>query len=1079
MAERLNDQEGDGVRGDTILVHRRSAWRRFVSIAAVALLAVIVAALVTLWIARRPLATRFLEREFERRGVQATYQLDRVGLRTQQISNLVIGDPAKPDLIAEYAQVQLRVQWNGSVEVYRIVARGVRLRGRFVRNKVSWGQIDKLMPPPSGKPFALPNFVVDVADTTISLSTPQGPLGIALEGRGNLSGGFKGRLAAASPRIVPGRCQATNLRANVAVEVVARHPHVSGPVSVDRFNCPSSRFDMTRPRFEIDTRTNESFTEFDGRGRMAIVSLVAGENGLANFAGDLTFKGDPDSVFGSVKLSARQSRMGAIFAERTRMSGRYRLGFAAGTFIMIGDYGANSGTLAPSMLASITGPLAATSGTPIGPIAAEVGRAIGRVTGNFDASGTLRMVNFPGGGAVRIDSASVSGPQGARVAISGGDGITYYWPGNRFRLDGNIAMAGGGLPSGRVAIRQPRNGAPMSGLAVFQPYAVGSSRLALAPIRFAAAPNGSTQVTTTVEVDGPFPNGRVEALRVPVTGRFGNDGSLAVGTGCAVVSFRYVRSAAVQLGPTRLPVCPIGAAMLSKPANGPMSYGARFNRPVLNGRIGDSPLRVAAMNAQLIGQRFGVNGLAMRLGQSASPIIFDAARVDGSFVGGGTGGTFSGAKSTIGNVPLAMSDMAGKWRVRNGGISADGAMLVSDRAPDPRFYPLRTNNFRFSLAGDDIRAGGTLIHPASGARISEVTIAHQLESGRGHADLDVPGITFGQGLQPEELTRLTEGVVALVTGGVSGNGRINWTGTQVTSTGDFKVANMSLAAPFGPVTGMNGTIHFDDLLGLSTSPGQVMNIASINPGILVENGTIRYQLLPGQLIKIERGEWPFMGGRLILQETILNFSRPTAKRLTFEVVGLDANTFVQTMGFAEIGATGVFDGVLPMIFDESGGRIVGGRLDSRPGGGSLSYKGVVGNLGFVQNIAFNALRDLRFRSMIIRLDGDLAGEFAARLAIDGVALGQTNRTQNLIRGLLKNLPIKLNVNITGPFRALIATAKSMKDPTQVIGSVLPRPLEDVPGIVTEVRRQEDTMTQAPATGNPQVNTSTKPPEQKK
>ena len=149
---------------------------------------------------------------------------------------------------------------------------------------------------------------------------------------------------------------------------------------------------------------------------------------------------------------------------------------------------------------------------------------------------------------------------------------------------------------------------------------------------------------------------------------------------------------------------------------------------------------------------------------------------------------------------------------------------------------------------------------------------------------------------------------------------------------------------------------------------------------------IRYQLLPDQLVKVERGEWPFMGGRLILQETILNFGRPTAKRLTFEVVGLDAKTFVDTLGFKEIDATGTFDGVLPMIFDEDGGRIVGGRLDARPGGGTLAYNGVVNkaNLGMMGNIAFDALRDLRFRSMIVRLDGDLAGEFATRLTIDGV-----------------------------------------------------------------------------------------------
>jgi hypothetical protein len=185
------------------------------------------------------------------------------------------------------------------------------------------------------------------------------------------------------------------------------------------------------------------------------------------------------------------------------------------------------------------------------------------------------------------------------------------------------------------------------------------------------------------------------------------------------------------------------------------------------------------------------------------------------------------------------------------------------------------------------------------------------------------------------------------------------------------------------------------------------------------------------------------------------------------------------MGFAEISATGVFDGVLPMIFDENGGRIVGGRLDSRLGGGSLSYNGVVNkaDLGMMGNIAFNALRDLRYRSMIIRLDGELAGEFAARLAIDGVGLGQSNSTQKIIKGLLAKIPLKLNVNITGPFRALIATAKSFRDPTQIIGDVLPRPLDEIPGITTEVRRREEEQTQTQTPVQDKVEPTTTPPAQ--
>src|SRR5207237_4596701 len=96
----------------------------------------------------------------ERRGVTASYHLARVGLRTQEVSNLVIGDPRRPDLIARYAHIETRLKWNGEFNVYRIVARGVRLRGRLVHGRVSWAEIDQLLTPPPNKPFALSGFVV-------------------------------------------------------------------------------------------------------------------------------------------------------------------------------------------------------------------------------------------------------------------------------------------------------------------------------------------------------------------------------------------------------------------------------------------------------------------------------------------------------------------------------------------------------------------------------------------------------------------------------------------------------------------------------------------------------------------------------------------------------------------------------------------------------------------------------------------------------------------------------------------------------------------------------------------------------
>jgi translocation and assembly module TamB len=1071
MAERWNEE-------GTVIVRRGPRWGRIASFVALGVLLLLVAAIAVVWIERRPIAIHFLKGEFERRGVTATYHLDRVGFRTQQVSNLVIGDPKRPDLVARYAQIQMRLQWNGSFEVYRIVARGVRLRGRLVHGRVSWGQIDKLLPPPSNKPFQLPSFALDVADSSIALATPFGPVGVALEGNGQLSGGFKGRAALTSPRLIPGRCGALNLRANVAVAVVARRPQIDGPITLDRFNCPASRFDVVAPRFDAAATFNESFTTVDGGGRMAIQSLTAGANALAAFAGELTFVGPISDVHGRVKLAAQRSRLATIDADRTRLNGNYGLDSKAGTFALIGDFAADSARLAPSMLAGVTEPLAAAAKTPIGPIASSIGNAIGRTARNFNTAGKIRVVNFPGGGAARIQSAEIIGPNGARARVFGGSGVTYYWPAYALRIDGNIEMSGGGLPSGRVSLRQRRAGAPMSGIAELAPYAVNGTRLALAPIRFGPGPGGSTALSTLAQLDGPFPDGRVQALRIPITGRIGRGGSFAFGTSCAVVSFNYLKTGVLQLGPARLPICPVGSAIVFKSPGGPVLASARFRGPVLNGRLGSSPLHLAAAGGQIVGKQFSVSSLAMRLGRDASPVVFDAARLTGSFVGAGVSGKFSGAKSTIGNVPLLLSDASGSWLVHNGDLSLNSALTVSDRDPNPRFYPLKSDNVHFTLAGDYVRATGTLRH--DGTLVSDVNIEHRLSTGAGHALLDVPGLTFGPGLQPDELTRLTEGVVALVNGTISGQGRIDWSGGgKVTSTGDFSTANLDLAAPFGPVTGMSGTIHFNDLLGMTTPPGQVMAVKSINPGILVENGVIHYQLLPHQLVKIERGEWPFMGGRLILQETVLNFARPTAKRLTFQVVGFDAKQFVDSLGFSGLEITGTFDGVLPMIFDENGGRIVGGRLDSQPPGGEFKYSGTKPKAGMMAGAVFELLRDLKYRSMIVRLDGDLAGEFATRITIDQVALGSGGGLAGkIIRGAFSKVPLKLNLNISGPFRALIQMAKAFKDPREAIAPVLPFPI-DSPSLDVVVQQTVKEEEQTPLTSPNDVHVSTKPPPSEK
>jgi hypothetical protein len=153
------------------------------------------------------------------------------------------------------------------------------------------------------------------------------------------------------------------------------------------------------------------------------------------------------------------------------------------------------------------------------------------------------------------------------------------------------------------------------------------------------------------------------------------------------------------------------------------------------------------------------------------------------------------------------------------------------------------------------------------------------------------------------------------------------------------------------------------------------------------------------------------------------------------VDGLDAALFIEQFKLDNVAATGRFDGVLPMIFDSEGGRIVGGRLVVRPGGGTLAYVGEVSNasLGMFGKLAFDALKAIRYDSLAIELDGALDGEIVSRIVFTGVNDKPADGAPST--GLLKDLtglPFKFNIVVRAPFRGLLHTATTFADPTALI-----------------------------------------------
>lgn len=1024
---------------------------------ALLLLLLVMLLLIIAWTQRDDIASRFVDRELQRRGVQASYEITRLSPWTQRLENVVIGDPRNPDLTARWVEIELSHGLRAP-RVRKVTARGVRLVGRLVDGRVSLGQVDRLLPPPTDAPFTLPDLIVDVADTRIGLRTPAGNLGLAVRGQGNLSEGFAGRLAAASRGLRLGTCDVPAVRASLRISVAARQPSVEGPIGARLLDCGSA-LQLAAPLARVEATLSRDVEDWIGNAELAAARLRSGANRTGPVQADLSFAGNAARTKGSLRLAAADATVAGIGANRLTLDGAYGLSMREGSVVFEGDMGSRGSAAGREVLAGLRANLDTFGGLPLEPIGKALADAAVRAGRAFDVQGRVRLETGREGGELSLSSLALDSRSGVHLAVGGGEGLTYRWPENRLGLAADLELSGGGFPAVRAQIARPAAGSGVRGIAHVAPFAAGGARLRVAPIHFAPGPGGRTTIRTAAVVDGPIAGGQVTGLAFRLAGWVGPTG-FAFAEACMRARFESFVLGQLRLDETTLPLCPNGRAIAWQQGSGGVRGGIRTAGIRLAGQLGGTALAVAPrhFDFDIADSSFSADAVAIRLGSGDYVNRLDLGTLSGRFVQGGAAGRFSGASGKIGNVPLLITDARADWQLVGAAFSAEGGLTVSDEADPSRFYPLRSDDFRITLVDNRIEAQGWLNDPETGTRVTRAGIVHGLDTGAGRAELDVPGIRFNQGFQPDQLTRLTTGVVALVDGIVTGRGEIAWSPQGASSTGTFSTPGLNLAAPFGPVKGLKTTIHFTDLLGLQTAPGQLAEVEEVQAGITVYDGRVHYQLLPDLRVRVESGRWPFAGGDLLLDETVLDFGRESAKHLTFRVVGMDAAAFVQQMEFKNIYATGTFDGVIPMRFDQTGGYIVNGRVAARPEGGVVSYIGELTDkeLGAYGKLAFDALKSLRYDKLAVNLDGALDGEFIAAIELDGIAreAPDPGGIAGVALRQLAKIPFEFNITARGRFRALLAMMRSFEDPTPLLQSALTRQLGDSPLDSDDVQLEE-------------------------
>jgi translocation and assembly module TamB len=1003
----------------TMTFGRKAKWT------ALALAGVGALAIGIVWNQRKPIARDMLDSILAENGVQARYEIEAIETRRQRLENVVLGDPARPDLTADWVEIDVGPSLSG-LSVKAVRAGGVRLRGRLIDGQLRFGALDRLLPEPTGEPFRFPEIDLSLEDARLALETPYGPVGARIDGAGSLTGGFEGKLALAAPRLAAKGCAALGTTAYGDFSIVGRRPTYEGPVRATGVSCGGVNAGSVA--LTLDASASERFDRWSGDAKLLAETMRAGGYAARRVALETNFSGDRALTGGKASIAALALSGSAFSTGRASGDGSYRFGFdkAGGVIVQSdGGFALTDATPSGAMLAGMAAYGEAGSGTPVAPLAKALAGAVARLKQGSAVRARYDLEHRGGKGSVMLSDLSAQSRSGARLAMTGERPVTIRWPW-AIELAGAARLGGGGFPSALVQFA--RDPGRIAGTATVAPYAAGTARLAATPVRFDMA-RGGLSLDTVATLDGPLGTGRVAGLRVPVTLRPG----VPPLAGCMTPSFRSLDLAGLRLAPGQLRTCISGKE-------------ARIAAPRLAGRLGQSPIMLSAASARVGFERgdFAVDALAVRLnGGAEAPTMLDVGRLDGSFSSGGAGGGFAGASGQIGAVPLRASDGAGRWRLDKGLLTVAGGLRVADTAPDPRFNPVVADDFALRLLDGRVTATATAREPRTGTAVSGIAIEHLLGPGTGHATLDVPGLRFDQRLQPEMLTSITLGVIANVVGSMRGRGDIRWSPQGVTSTGGFRTDGLNLAAAFGPVTGLKGEIALSDLLGLETPASQRLSIGSINPGIAVIDGEVTYRLLPGLRAQIEGGRWPFAGGSLILEPTTLDLSTEAERRLTFRVEGLDAAKFIAQLEFDNIAATGTFDGVLPMIFDKDGGRIEGGALVAR-GDGTLSYIGELSNenIGLMGKFAFDALKSMKYERLTIGLEGPLDGDVVTRVAFKGVnqmplAAGRTRLPIPVKIVGLDGFPFIFNITITAPFRRLFQMARTIQDPSLLVEQLQP------------------------------------------
>ena len=310
-----------------------------------------------------------------------------------------------------------------------------------------------------------------------------------------------------------------------------------------------------------------------------------------------------------------------------------------------------------------------------------------------------------------------------------------------------------------------------------------------------------------------------------------------------------------------------------------------------------------------------------------------------------------------------------------------------------------------------------------GVRLGEGEGVHNVGSAVGNSTLRFDDIAFERGgLQPNQLAPVLKGVVAQAVGAADGEVLFRWAPESgVRTSAKAQLENIDFAGPTRIVTqtfGLNADLEFATLWPVSTDGPQTVTVEGVDFGALqLARGEIVFEMPGDRTLQVERAEFPWFGGVLGVYEASASMADGTSTS-PLRAEKIDLGQVLEFVDVDGLSGEGILSGVLPLIVEDGKARIENGVLRAE-GPGALRYVGgateSAEQTGEQARVAFDLLRDLRYNTLHIELNGPLDGRVQFDIRLEGT--GEITTQDQKVR-----VPVNYNINLEAALLELFRQA---------------------------------------------------------